>query len=86
MDLDEGGVPAPRQYANYAEVGYNAFEFLIDFAQHYPGMPAMQAAARIVTSPAYAKCFLEVLGRSVDDYEKCFGTIQQPPADERTGT
>jgi hypothetical protein len=74
-----------RQYANYTEVGYNAFEFLIDFAQLYPGKPVIRAA-RIVMGPAYAKSLLEVLGRSVEEYEKCFGMIHLPSADERAET
>ncbi len=84
MDLNEGGAPTPRQYANYVEVGYNAFEFLLDFAQLYLGNAAARAGARVVMSPAYAKCFLEVLERSVEEYEKCFGVIHLPSPDHRT--
>ena len=86
MDLDQGGAPAPRQYANHVDVGYSAFEFLLDFAQAYPGRPAARVAARIVMSPAYAKCFLEVLGRSVGEYEERFGAIELPTEHEPTET
>lgn len=81
-----GGLPseaaaAPVCYANQFEVGYNAFEFLLYFAQAYgevqPGHSQMQA--RIVTVPAYAKVLLGVLDRSIGDYEAQFGEIAVPP-------
>lgn len=70
-------------YANQFEVGYNAFEFLFDFAQDYAdgsGDAAASAHTRIVTAPAYAKVFLDLLDRSIVDYEAQFGAIAVPAA------
>lgn len=72
------GKPAPELavYANQFEVGYNAFEFLLDFAQDYYGAQGMAVAhTRIVTAPAYAKVFRGLLDRSILEYEAAFGPI-----------
>ena len=75
--------PEPAVYANHFEVGFNAFEFLLDFAQEYysaEGMPL--AHTRIVTAPAYAKVFLGLLDRSIIEYEAAFGPIGALPTDD----
>lgn len=85
-DFDEADDPArppgpgalPAVYANHFEVGYNAFEFLFDFGQHYDDSPAGAAASRIVTAPAYAKVFCGLLQGSIVDYESNFGPIPAP--------
>ena len=63
------------RYANYFEVGHNAFEFLIDFGQLYSETGTAQLHTRIITSPTYAKAFLETLRESVERYERTFGAI-----------
>jgi hypothetical protein len=66
----------PAAYANQFEVGFNAFEFLLDFAQNYDSAEGMALAhTRIVTAPAYAKVFRALLDRSIGDYEAAFGPI-----------
>jgi len=66
----------PAAYANQFEVGFNAFEFLLDFAQNYDSPDGMAIAhTRIVTAPAYAKVFRGLLDRSIGDYEAAFGPI-----------
>ena len=60
------------RYVNYFEVGHNAFEFILDFGQSYLGNQEAQLHTRIVTSPAYAKAFLETLRESVEQYERSF--------------
>jgi Protein of unknown function (DUF3467) len=82
---DEHGKPRDAdalrgQYANYLEVGHNAFEFLLDFGQHYaesaPGkVGEARLHTRIVTSPVYARAFLEILEDSINRYERAFGAI-----------
>ena len=81
--------PAPRAapelavYANHFEVGFNAFEFLLDFAQEYYSVEGMPLAhTRIVTAPAYAKVFRSLLDRSIVEYEAAFGTIGPLPTDD----
>lgn len=68
--------PEPAAYANQFEVGFNAFEFLLDFAQNYDSAEGVSLAhTRIVTAPAYAKVFRALLDRSIGDYEAAFGPI-----------
>lgn len=63
------------RYANYIRVGHNAFEFLLDFGQLYPENPNPLTHTRIVTSPTYAKVFLETIRDSIEQYEATFGPI-----------
>jgi len=56
------------RYANYFKVGYNAFEFILDFGQFYPEGEEPKMHTRIVTNPVYAKALLETLKESVDQY------------------
>jgi hypothetical protein len=81
-ELTAGAPPAPKAapepaaYANHFEVGFNAFEFLLDFAQNYDSAEGVSLAhTRIVTAPAYAKVFRALLDRSIGDYEAAFGPI-----------
>ena len=76
-------VPELAVYANQFEVGFNAFEFLLDFAQEYYGGEGLTVAhTRIVTAPAYAKVFRGLLDRSIVEYEAAFGTIGPLPTEE----
>jgi hypothetical protein len=72
------------RYANYFKVGHNAFEFLIDFGQFYPGSKEAELCTRIITNPIYAKTFADVLRESIERYEKTFGAIQERNFEEET--
>jgi hypothetical protein len=63
------------KYANYFEVGHNAFEFYIDFGQYDPKSEKVEMHTRIVTSPAYAKMMGETLSSSVESFEREHGPI-----------
>jgi hypothetical protein len=63
------------RYANLFQVGYNAFEVVVEFGQSYPEGAADLIHSRITTSPSYAKAFLKMLNRSMDEYERDFGAI-----------
>jgi len=63
------------RYANYFKVGYNAFEFLLDFGQYYHEGETAHLHTRIITSPIYAKSLLEFLGNCIGQYEQQFGKI-----------
>jgi len=65
------------KYANYFQLGHNAFEFLLDFGQLYSDGKQERIHTRIVTSPPYAKELLKVLMESVEQYEQSFGPIKQ---------
>jgi len=75
--------PELAVYANQFEVGFNAFEFLLDFAQEYQSAEGMTVVhTRIVTTPTYAKVLRGLLDRSILEYEAAFGTIAPLPSDE----
>jgi hypothetical protein len=64
------------RYANYLEVGHNAFEFVLDFGQSQGESEEVSFHTRIVTSPGFAKAFMETLRESIDKHEKEFGIIR----------
>jgi Protein of unknown function (DUF3467) len=70
------------RYANYFKVGYNAFEFLLDFGQFYTEGQAARFHTRIITNPIYAKSLLGVLRQSLERYEQTFGVIPREGPDE----
>jgi hypothetical protein len=63
------------QYSNRLKVGYNGYEFVLDFAQYHIGEKKEDYHTRIITTPAYAKSLLDVLQKSIDQYEKSYGSI-----------
>ena len=63
------------RYANYFQVGHNAFEFVLDFGQFYQDSPEAQWHTRIVTGPVYALAFFETLHASIDQYKQIYGAI-----------
>ena len=65
------------RYANYFQVGHNAFEFLLDFGQSYPEGGPERVHTRIIMSPAYALELLRLLGESLERYEQEFGVIRE---------
>ena len=73
------------RYANYFEIGHNAFEFLLDFGQLYGEEPESRLHSRIVVNPFYARMLLEVLQNSVRQYEQSYGRIPDE-ADAADGT
>jgi hypothetical protein len=66
------------RYANYFKVGYNAYEFVIDFGQFYEGNKGAELYTRVITSPLYAKALLKTLSASIQNYEDSFGPIKEP--------
>jgi hypothetical protein len=71
-NLGEGGLEG--RYANYFKVGYNAFEFVLEFGQLYEEESA-RLHTRIITTPTYAKALLETMQESVESFEQAFGII-----------
>jgi len=70
-----GGDTLEGRYANYFEIGHNAFEFLLDFGQMYFEGPEAQMHTRIVTSPIFAKKLAETLNRALWQYEQAHGFV-----------
>ncbi|HET8922556.1 MAG TPA: DUF3467 domain-containing protein [Candidatus Acidoferrum sp.] len=65
------------RYTNLFQIGYNAFEFVLEFGHSYAGDPTLRIHSRIITSPVYAREFLDLLQKSLAAYEKKFGTVQR---------
>jgi hypothetical protein len=63
------------RYSNYFEIGHNAFEFLMDFGQLYCETAGGNMHTRIVTIPEYARKLVEVLNRSLSEYERTHGRV-----------
>ncbi len=63
------------RYANYFKVGYNAFEFILDFGQLYSENKDIKFFTRIITNPISAKNLIEVLQESIAQYEQIHGAI-----------
>jgi hypothetical protein len=60
------------RYSNTFRIGYNAYEFVLDFGQiHPPGRERMHT--RIVTSPSSAKDLSELLQDSLGEHEQKYG-------------
>jgi len=74
-----------RPYSNYATVVYSFTEFVIDFGKTVPASrrPIYKGGAMI--PPAAAKELHRVLGVEIGDYEKKYGTIPDPPSEEKEG-
>jgi len=72
---ENSGSDAEGRYANYFKAGHNAFEVILEFAQFYEGDAHPRVHTRIITSPAYARTFLEVLKESLEGYERVYGPI-----------
>jgi hypothetical protein len=65
------------RYANYFEVGHNAFEFVLDFGQFYPSVELPQFHTRIITSPAHARALLVTLMEALERHRQNFGPIRE---------
>lgn len=63
------------RYANYFEVGHNAFEFIFDFGQYHPENEGASMHTRIVTGPVYARLLAELLKDAVERFESEHGAI-----------
>ena len=65
------GQPRPllASYANYFEVGHNAFEFLIDAGQVEPQSGNVQLMSRVAISPVHAKLLAQLLTRAIAQFE-----------------
>jgi hypothetical protein len=63
------------RYANSLEVKSNREEFCLDFFNVFPPVGAM--TARIMMSPGHMKRVVNLLQRTMEDYEKKHGKIEE---------
>lgn len=60
------------RYTNYFRIGFNAYEFVVDFGQEYP--PAAERIhTRIVLSAPLVRNLSETLERSLRNHARSFG-------------
>jgi hypothetical protein len=59
------------RYANFFQIGHNAFEFLIEFGQQEDVESAIHT--RIYVSPQYARVLAKLMSDTLQQHEKMFG-------------
>jgi Protein of unknown function (DUF3467) len=64
-----GSPPAEGHYANFFQIGHNAFEVLIEFGQQEAGIHT-----RIYLSPQHARILSDLLSNALLQQEQTFGT------------
>jgi len=69
-----GGEPE-GQYADRFKIGYRSCVFILDFDQSFYEDDKEHFHTRIITSPEDLKSFLELLQKTIEDYEKTYGPI-----------
>ncbi|MFH1540965.1 MAG: DUF3467 domain-containing protein [Elusimicrobiota bacterium] len=74
IELDEQ--TAQGSYSNLALITHNDTEFVFDFVYVQPQQPKAKVRARIITSPAHAKKFLQALADNIKKYEDKFGAVK----------
>jgi hypothetical protein len=65
------------RYANYFQIGFNAYEFVLDFSQYFLESDEAQLHTRIITNPVYAFNLLKTLRKSIEQYEQEYGNIEE---------
>jgi hypothetical protein len=71
------------RYANYFEIGHNAYEFILEFGQYQPQSEQVQIQTRIVTGPVFAKLLFGLLGQALEQFENEIGPIEGGDLDRR---
>jgi Protein of unknown function (DUF3467) len=79
-ESDTSHAPLEGRYANCFNSGFNAFEFVFEFGQYFPGAGDAHWHTRVITSPPYAKALFETIRQSLTNYENSYGSI--PPVDD----
>lgn len=66
------------RYANYFELGHNAFEFMIDFGQYRHEARDVALHTRIAFGPTHAKLLAGMLARALAEHEAEHGPVPEP--------
>jgi hypothetical protein len=72
---EAGGLHAV--YANYFQIGHNAFEFFLDFGQRFDTPVSERLHTRVIATPGHVKEFFELLGGSLAEFERVHGAISK---------
>jgi hypothetical protein len=65
------------RYANYFQIGHNAFEFLVEFGQQEG-----KIHTRIYLSPPHARILSDLLANTLAEHERIFGPTLPPVHNE----
>lgn len=63
-------------FSNLMMVTHSDTEFILDFAQNFPGMQQGEIAARVLVTPQHAKRILHALAENIQKYESTHGEIR----------
>ena len=77
---------AQGKYANLAIISHSSSDFFIDFARVLPGIPKAQVKSRVILAPEHAKRLLGALQENIMRYERTYGTIKMPQANQEPRT
>jgi len=78
MDFPPREPPEEARYANFFQIGYNAFEFLLEFGQREG-----RIHTAIYVSPQHAKLLSDLLQEALKAYNQRHGTDETPPSTVR---
>ena len=67
---DSSDRPPLACYANYFELGHNAFEFLLDAGQIEPQSGEVQRLIRIAINPVHAKLLSQLVVQAIEQFER----------------
>jgi hypothetical protein len=67
---------ADGTYSNFVLTTHTASEFVLYFARMLPGLKKAKVHSRIIMTPQAAKSLLNMLGRTINGFEKRFGEIE----------
>jgi hypothetical protein len=62
--------PLEGKYANFFKVGFNTYEFILEFGQLYQSEEKPRIHSRIVTSPAYMRELFNTLEQAIRQHEQ----------------
>lgn len=77
MEAADRSALGEGRYANYFEIGHNAFEFLLDLGQLGLETEPARIYLRVVTSPDGARQLCQLLNEALVQYRRSFGPIRQ---------
>ena len=63
-------------YSNLAIISHSQTEFLIDFAQLFPGIAKAEVVSRIIMAPEHLKRLAIALNENIRKYEQSNGEIR----------
>ena len=80
INIEIDDVTAQGIYSNMAFIAHSQPEFLIDFLFIQPTQGKGRVRSRVILSPPHAKRLLAALDENIKKYEKNFGPISEPKA------